>query len=222
MILFIDSDAAYLVERGAKSRAEGFFYLGNKDGTIINGSILVLAKIIKFVMSSAAEAEIAGLFMNAKYVVPIRQTLIEMGFPQPATKIKTDNSTANGFANKTIKQNRSKAIDMRFYWLQCQKQQEQFEFYSEPGKTNLADYFIKHHSLAHHKAVQPIYLHNLTQPIDLKGCMKILTDRATPKKRAHKNPGKTADSNVTVYSSVREANLILAKLTHTIRKYSSR
>ena len=110
MILFIDSDAAYLVENGAKSRAAGFFYLGNKDGTIINGSILVLARIIKFVMSSAAEAEIAGLFMNAKQAIPLRQTLIEMGFPQPPTKIKTDNSTANSFANNTIKQNRSKAM----------------------------------------------------------------------------------------------------------------
>ena len=64
MILFIDSDAAYLVETEAKSRAGGFFYLGNKDGKLMNGSILILAKIIKFVMSSAAEAEIAALFMN--------------------------------------------------------------------------------------------------------------------------------------------------------------
>ena len=37
MILFIDSDAAYLVEPEAKSRAGGFFYLGNKDGKLING-----------------------------------------------------------------------------------------------------------------------------------------------------------------------------------------
>lgn len=111
MILHIDSDAAYLVESGARSRAGGFFYLGNKDGKLINGSILILAKIIKFVMSSAAEAEIAALFMNAKLAVPLRQALIEMGHPQPATKIKTDNSTANGIINGTITQNRSKAID---------------------------------------------------------------------------------------------------------------
>ena len=115
MILHVDSDAAYLVEPGAKSRAGGFFYLGNKDGKLINGSTLILAKIIKNVMASAAEAEIAALFMNAKQAVPMRQALIEMGHPQPPTKIKTDNSTASGFVNDTIKQNRSKAIDMRFY-----------------------------------------------------------------------------------------------------------
>ena len=218
MILFIDSDAAYLVENGAKSRAAGFFYLGNKDGTIINGSILVLAKIIKFVMSSAAEAEIAGLFMNAKQAIPLRQTLIEMGFPQPPTKIKTDNSTANSFANNTIKQNRSKAIDMRFYWLQCRQQQEQFNIYWEPGKTNLADYFTKHHSPAHHKAVRPIYLYDPDQPLDLKGCIKILTDRATPKKRAYSRPGQPANSAVTVIENLRKAKLILAQLTTRLAK----
>ena len=162
MILFIDSDAAYLVEYEARSRAGGFFYLGNKDGQLINGSILILAKIIKFVMSSAAEAEIAGLFMNAKAAIPIRQALIKMGHPQPATKIKTENSTANGFVNDTIKQNRSKALDMRFYWLKDRQQQKQFNIYWEPGKSNLADYFTKHHSAAHHKSVRPIYLYEET------------------------------------------------------------
>ena len=87
MILFIDSNAAYLVEPEVKSRAGGFFYLGNKDGKSMNGSILILAKIMKFVMASAAESEIAALFMVAKLAVPIRQALIEMGHPKPATRI---------------------------------------------------------------------------------------------------------------------------------------
>ena len=86
MILHIDSNAAYLFESGARSRAGRFFYLGNKNGKLINGFILILAKVIKFVMSSAAEAEIAALFMNAKLAVPLQQTLIEMGHLQPATK----------------------------------------------------------------------------------------------------------------------------------------
>ena len=44
-------------------------------------------------------------------------TLEELGHPQPPTPIKTDNTTANGIINGTVKQQRSKAIDMRFYWL---------------------------------------------------------------------------------------------------------
>ena len=36
MILHIDSNAAYLVESGARSRAGRFFYVGNKNGKLIN------------------------------------------------------------------------------------------------------------------------------------------------------------------------------------------
>jgi len=65
-------------------------------------------------MSSAPEAEIAAAFLTAKDAVPIRNALEEMGHPQPPTPIQTDNSTANGFLNETMKQKRSKAMDMRF------------------------------------------------------------------------------------------------------------
>ena len=79
MILKIHSDASYLSEPEAKSRAGGYFYLGNKDDSMQNnGAIHILAKIIKNVVSSVAEAEIAAIFMNAKEAVPIRQTLLEM------------------------------------------------------------------------------------------------------------------------------------------------
>ena len=77
----------------------------------------MVAKVIKFVISSATEAEIGALSINAKLAIPIRQVLIKMGHPQPPTKIKMDNSTAEEFVNDKIKQNRSKAINMRYYWL---------------------------------------------------------------------------------------------------------
>ena len=106
MILFVDSDALYLTAPGSKSRARRLFYLGNKDESIINGSILYLTTIIKNVMASAAKAEIAALFLNARLAIPLRTALIEIGHPQPATKIRTDNNTADGFVNGTIKQNK--------------------------------------------------------------------------------------------------------------------
>ena len=115
MILQVDSDAAFLICPEARSRAGGFFFLGNRDNNFFNGPIHILAKIIKAVLASASEAEVAALFLNAREAVPLRQGLIEMGHPQPATPLKTDNSTATGIINKTIKQKRSKAMDMRFY-----------------------------------------------------------------------------------------------------------
>ena len=98
---------------------------------------------MKNVMSSAAEAETGSLFNNAKTAVSLRIMLEERGHPQPPTPIQVDNSVAVGFAHDTIKAKRSKAFDMRFYWLQDRENQNQFLIYWRPGKTNLADYFTK-------------------------------------------------------------------------------
>lgn len=59
-------------------------------------------------MASAAEVEIAALFLNARIAIPLCTALIEMGHLPPATKIKTDNNTADRFVNGTIKQNKTK------------------------------------------------------------------------------------------------------------------
>ena len=50
MILYVASDAAYIVKQGVKSRSGGYFYLGNKDGNLITGSIYINTKIIKHTM----------------------------------------------------------------------------------------------------------------------------------------------------------------------------
>ena len=47
-------------------------------------------------MSSAAESEVAGLFINVQHAVPFRLTLKDMGHPQPPTQHHTDNLTAQG------------------------------------------------------------------------------------------------------------------------------
>ena len=89
--------------------------------------------------------------MNAKEAVPLHLALEEMGHPQPATEIVTDNSTAKGILNNTCKQLRSKAIDMRHYWVRDRIGQKQFKVIWRHGIENLADYITKHHSPAHHK-----------------------------------------------------------------------
>jgi len=79
-----------------------------------NGAIMVNAKIMREVLSSTAEAELAALFHNGREACPLRTALEELGHPQPPTPIVTDNVTAKGIANDDIRQKRSKAIDMRF------------------------------------------------------------------------------------------------------------
>ena len=121
MIMHVDSDAAYLVAPGAKSRIAGYYYLSDhpKKSTFPqhNPPFHVVCKFIKHVVASAAEAETAGLFYNAQNIVFLRRILIALGHPQPPTPLQTDNSTTSDFANRTMKLKRSKSWDMRFHWL---------------------------------------------------------------------------------------------------------
>ena len=74
MILAAHSDARYHNEPGARSRAGGHFYISNNaELPPNNGSIHNVAQTIKTVMSSAAEAELGVLFINAREAVNIRK-----------------------------------------------------------------------------------------------------------------------------------------------------
>jgi hypothetical protein len=174
MILHVESDASYLSETKGRSRAAGVHFLScqslnpnvaptaNDDSTPHNGAIYVHCQILKEVLSSAAEAELAALFHNGKEAYSIRNILAELGHPQPPTPIVTDNSTTSGIANDTVKQKRSKAMDMRFYWVRDRVRQGQFHVYWKQGILNRADYFTKHHSAAHHRQMRSHYLHSPT------------------------------------------------------------
>ena len=170
MVLYIHSDASYLSERNARSRMGGHFFLSNPPTDTTrqplatdtpppeNGAVHTNSTILKVVVASAAEAETGGMFYNSQDAIPMRVALAEMGHPQPPTHVRGDNSTAIGIANRTIKQRRSKAMDMRYFWLQDRDAQGQFKYYWDKGEGNRADYFTKHHSVAHHRAMRPVYL----------------------------------------------------------------
>ena len=67
MILAFDTDASYLSEIGAKSRAAAYYYMTRKgDRAFTNGAIDVLSTIIKHVMSSASEAKTGALYYSCK------------------------------------------------------------------------------------------------------------------------------------------------------------
>jgi hypothetical protein len=185
MILHIHSDASYLSEGKARSRAGGHYFLSRLSASPneppnspppLNGPLFTISRIMRNVMGSAAEAEIGATYINGTEAVPIRTTLAELGHPQPPTPMQVDNSTAEGFANDTIKQKRSKAIDMRFYWIKDRTRQGQFLVYWRPGSTNLGDYQTKHHPASHHIVMRPVFLHqqlaNIVITLLLRGCVK--------------------------------------------------
>jgi hypothetical protein len=72
-----------------------------KDGNPIqiNGAFHVSANIIRFVVASAAEAELGALFHNCQTGIIVE----DMGHPQPKTPVHCNNATAVGIANNNVK-----------------------------------------------------------------------------------------------------------------------
>ena len=178
MVLAVDSDASYLIEPKARSRAGGHFYMSNNTTfPTSNGAVLDVARIIKSVMTSAAEAEMGALYINAREAVPMRITLEEMGHPQPPTPMQTDNTTALGVITNNIRKKQSKAWDMRMFWLRDREVQKQFRFFYRPGPTNIkADYQTKHFSPSHHQNMRP----ELLTPVQILNTLRTQQGKELP------------------------------------------
>eukprot|EP00957_Ditylum_brightwellii_P195333 14882335-Ditylum_brightwellii.AAC.1 len=161
----------------------------------------MVCEVIHNGMASMAEAEIGALHSNTRKGEELCLALTEMGHPQPPTPVLTDNSTACGIVNKTVKQQRTCAIDMHFYWVCDRCAQGQFLVYWGPGKDNLGDYHTKHHSVTHHQKMRPMYLHTsygvllsvYTNPRSLRGCVKLGKIQPT---RADNPKRSTANNDV--------------------------
>ena len=164
MTLHTHSDASYLGETRGRSRIAGFHFLGQQHrvGTIpstpINGGLFIRSSILDVVVSSAAEAELGGLFENMRDATTLRNILADMGYPQAATPMQTDNKCADGISHGTVKSKRSKAFDMRYHWVGDRVRQGQFDVYWREGGHNLADYFTKDHPASHHKAMRHFFV----------------------------------------------------------------
>ena len=80
MVLTGHSDSAYLNVSKSRSRAGSHIML-SEDTPVPsrNEPVLTVAQIFKFIISSDAEAKIAVLFICAKAMFQISQTLIEIG-----------------------------------------------------------------------------------------------------------------------------------------------
>ena len=188
MQMYVDSDAAYLVAPKSKSRIGGYFYLSNQynkhDKTPsppLNGPIHIEYQVLKHVVTSAAEAETSGIFLNIKTAIWIRRMLEVLGHPQQIIPIKTDNSTAEAFSNSTLKERRSKAWDMRLYWIQDRVHNKEFYVYWQAGAENFADYFTKHFSPQYHQTIRPIYILKNNHMTDLQREGVLIYQDITPR-----------------------------------------
>ena len=97
---------------------QGHFFLSNEVKIPTNKvAVLIIAHIIKHILTSATEAELTALYIMAREAVYIRIILDEMGYKQPSTPLQTDNATAEAICNGKIQPKWTKAMDMRLHWL---------------------------------------------------------------------------------------------------------
>ena len=176
MIMNIHSDASYLSEGRARSWTCGHFFMGwlpkNDEPIKLNGAFHVSTNVIRFVVASAAEAELGALFHNCQTGITFRSILHDMGHIQLKTPVHCDNATAVGIANSTVKRQRSRSMEMRFFWISDKCAQEMYALHWHPGQENLADYQSKHHTGAHHSKVRPWYLHEANSPRELPRALR--------------------------------------------------
>ena len=165
MFLHVDSDVAYLTIPEAQSCYSGHFYLSDwpspspiKPNSERNGPIHTECKKIRNVVSSADEAEICVTSNNEKTAIGMRPALILLDLRQPATPLKTDNSTREVFVKSGMKLKRSKIWDMKWHWFREKEVLEQLRIYWDKGMNNDADYFTKHHPPIQHCQIIPRYI----------------------------------------------------------------
>ena len=166
MRLVIHTDAAHSSEPRARSRAGGYFTLGDSpytgptssDPYLVNGPVATVCSILPTVCQASSESEYAAAYCNAQLGEALRQTLHDLGYPQTQpTPLIYDNEVAGKIANQTCKLKRAKAIAMRYHWLRDRVAMGHFIMVWRPGAQNLADLFTKAHPVHHFEALTPFY-----------------------------------------------------------------
>ena len=108
----------------------------------LNGVFHTSCSILQFVFASVAEAVLGALFLNCQEGMILKLTLDDLGHKQSKIPVHCDNTTAVGIVNNSTKWQRSRAMEMRYFWT-CEKDAHNvYSFKWHPGIENLADYQI--------------------------------------------------------------------------------
>jgi hypothetical protein len=119
LVLAVHSNTSYLSKPKACSRAGGHFFLSSNTTVPSNNEVtLNTSHIIKYFMSSATKAELTDLYIMANKAIYIKIILEELGHVQPSTPLQTDNAMVVRVINCKVQPKQTKAMYMRFPWLQ--------------------------------------------------------------------------------------------------------
>ena len=127
--------------------------------------------------SSAMSSSFSALPCSSSYVLAKRcGGKQSRDFPSLDLDFKSSYMSAN-----TIKQQRSRAMHMRYFWLLCHQAQKMSKISYHSRQENLGDYASKYHTGAYHRRVGPFYLHTdqyfrllprAAQPSERQGCVR--------------------------------------------------
>eukprot|EP00804_Cyclotella_cryptica_P006782 CCRYP_019520-RA/>CCRYP_019520-RA protein AED:0.42 eAED:0.42 QI:0/0/0/1/0/0/4/0/407 len=161
MILAVHSDASYLSETKARSRAGGHFFLSEDNPSPCNNdAILNLAQIIKPVIQTRCTVhqctwkQYHNDTFSMNWDIHNLQLPYKLTTPQPLEWSPTSSN-----------QNAPKQWTCVFIGSIVEKIKTSF---APTGTTNLADYVTKHHPAIHHQAVRHIYRTTPTKLLDLR------------------------------------------------------
>ena len=135
-----------------------------------------MSTILPTVCSSVCEAEYASAFELAVIALPYRRLLIDLGYKQHGTTnnstiITTDNKCAEGIANETVKQKRTRALDMRYHWLRDRIKLGDFTVKWRSNIDSLAAFFTKTLSKKDHLRMRQKFVNPGPRASLLKGCV---------------------------------------------------
>ena len=113
MILHVQSDTSYMLIKDTTNHLIWHFYLNSNSSNNtkapttpppLNGLMFIICNVLKNVVVSVTETEMAALFNNGQEVAILHASLEILGREQPAIHIGTDNSSAAGIINNTMRQ----------------------------------------------------------------------------------------------------------------------
>jgi hypothetical protein len=90
-----------------------------------------------------------------------------MGHPQSRTPIQTG-TLGDVVINNRVQPKQLKEMDMRIHWLKYCKAQGQFKIHLQLGKTNLANYFTKHHAPTHYTNIRSEFLTHVKDLVEAR------------------------------------------------------
>ena len=163
MQLHVHSDESYLSDKKSRSRAAGvstcgpIVFAGLDQPHSINGLVRCTSTIIPSVVGSATDASYAAMYLNGQCAEVDRQTLLDLGHPQQPTTMTYDNEPAGNIVLRTAKIKKSKAILMKYHWIQDRSEMGHFKVVWGPGPHNLADFPSKAHPIHHYRSMRGLF-----------------------------------------------------------------